>query len=144
MKAILTTELDMVIPFHDVDPMGITWHGNYLRYFEVVRCQLLDQIDYGYRTMQDSGYAWPIVDLQIKYVQSSSFDQQVKVVAKLVEWENRIKITYEVRDALTNKRLTKGYTIQAAVEMKTKELCFVTPNCFREKIAHLVDLSGES
>ncbi|QLE87289.1 acyl-CoA thioesterase [Shewanella sp. Scap07] len=140
MKAILSTEMTLTIPFHDVDSMGITWHGNYLRYFEIVRCQLLDKIDYGYRAMQDSGYGWPIVDVQIKYVQSSTFDQQVRIYAEMVEWENRIKINYQVRDAATNKRLTKGYTIQAAVNMATQELCFVTPQVFRDKIAHLVDM----
>jgi len=137
-KAILTTELEILIPFHDVDSMGITWHGNYLRYFEIARCQLLDEIQYGYREMQASGYSWPIVDLQIKYVQPSTFEQKVKVIASLVEWENRIKINYQVRDVATNQRLTKGYTIQAAVETETNELCFVTPDIFREKIAHLI------
>ncbi len=137
--ALLTTELEMLIPFHDVDSMGITWHGNYLRYFEIARCQLLDEIQYGYREMQASGYSWPIVDLQIKYVQSSTFEQKIKVVASLVEWENRIKINYQVRDVVTDQRLTKGYTIQAAVETATNELCFVTPDIFRQKIAHLIE-----
>lgn len=144
MKAILTSTMEMTIPFHDVDSMGITWHGNYLRYFEIIRCQLLDEIDYGYRKMQDSGYAWPIVDAQIKYVQSSTFDQKIKLIASLVEWENRIKIHYQVRDLDSNQRLTKGYTIQAAVNMADNQLCFVTPDCFREKIAHLVDIYGET
>ncbi|WP_299795049.1 thioesterase family protein [uncultured Shewanella sp.] len=138
MKALLTTEIEILIPFHDVDSMGITWHGNYLRYFEIVRCQLLDEIQYGYREMQASGYSWPIVDLQIKYVQPSTFEQKVKVIASLVEWENRLKINYQVRDLATNQRLTKGYTIQAAVDAESKELCFVTPDIFRKKIAHLI------
>ncbi|WP_076415235.1 thioesterase family protein [Shewanella sp. UCD-KL12] len=143
-KAILTTEMEMVIPFHDVDSMGITWHGNYLRYFEIARCQLLDLIGYGYRDMQDSGYSWPIVDLQIKYVQPSTFEQKVKVIASLVEWENRMKITYQVRDIETNKRLTKGYTIQAAVDASNGEMCFVTPEIFRQKISHLLPVEDAS
>lgn len=138
MKSLLTSEIEVVIPFYDVDSMGITWHGNYLRYFELARCQLLDEIDYGYRAMQASGYSWPIVDAQIKYVQSSTFEQKIKVRASLVEWENRIKINYQVVDADTGKRITKGHTIQAAVEDKTRELCLVTPDIFRRKIAHLL------
>ncbi|QFU24829.1 acyl-CoA thioesterase [Shewanella eurypsychrophilus] len=142
-KAILSTEIEILIPFHDVDSMGITWHGNYLRYFEIARCQLLDQIEYGYREMQDSGYSWPIVDLQIKYVQPSTFDQKVKVIASLVEWENRIKINYQVRDLASNKRLTKGYTIQAAVDAVKNEMCFVTPDIFRQKLAHLLPVTKD-
>lgn len=136
-KSILTTELEILIPFHDVDSMGITWHGNYLRYFEMARCQLLDMFGYGYREMLASGYSWPIVDLQIKYVQPSTFDQRVKVTASLVEWENRMKINYQIRDLASNKRLTKGYTIQAAVD-SNNELCFVTPTIFRQKLAQFI------
>jgi acyl-CoA thioester hydrolase len=139
MKSILTAEVALTIPFHDVDPMGITWHGNYLRYFEIARCRLLDNLGYNYRDMQASGYAWPIVDLQIKYVKSSTFDQQVIVSAALVEWENRLRINYQILDASTRARITKGYTIQAAVEMKTQELCFETPEVFQQKIRPLLD-----
>lgn len=139
MKALLTVELEMVIPFHDVDSMGITWHGNYLRYFEIARCKLLDKLDYNYRQMQESGFAWPVIDLQVKYVKASTFDQAIKVIASLVEWENRLRINYQIIDAANGARLTKGYTIQAAVDMKTQELCFVTPDVFRHKILPLLD-----
>ena len=33
-----TAEVELTIPFHDVDMMGVAWHGNYFRYFEVARC----------------------------------------------------------------------------------------------------------
>ena len=135
MKGILNAELEVEIPFHDVDSIGITWHGNYLRYFELVRCKLLDKIGYGYRAMQASGYAWPIVDVRVKYVKSSSFEQRVLVKATLVEWENRIKINYQVLDAQTSKRITKGHTIQVAVDLHNQELCLVTPEVFIQKIA---------
>jgi acyl-CoA thioester hydrolase len=139
MKAIFSTELAMVVPFHDVDSMGITWHGNYLRYFEVARCKLLDELGYNYRQMMHSGYAWPIVDTQLKYVKSSTFDQHLIVHAAIVEWENRLRINYQIRDAETGQRITKGYTIQAAVEIETEELCFVTPPVFRQKILPLLE-----
>ncbi|EGM68214.1 acyl-CoA thioesterase [Shewanella sp. HN-41] len=138
MKSLLTIDMEMQIPFHDVDSMGITWHGNYLRYFEIARCKLLDELGYNYRQMQASNYAWPIVDLQIKYVKASSFEQKITVRAELVEWENRLKINYQIRDVETGARITKGYTIQAAVDMNTQELCFVTPAVFRDKIATLL------
>lgn len=138
MKSLLTIDMEMQIPFHDVDSMGITWHGNYLRYFEIARCKLLDELGYNYRQMQASNYAWPIIDLQIKYVKASTFEQKITVRAELVEWENRLKINYQIRDVETGARITKGYTIQAAVDMSTQELCFVTPEVFRDKITTLL------
>lgn len=126
--------VDIFVPFHDCDPMGIVWHGNYLRYFEVAREQLLNQIGYGYRDMLASGYAWPVVDVQLKYRRSASFEQMITVNAKIVEYENRLKISYVITDSLTGNKLTTGYTIQVAVDQNTQELQFVCPDILLAKI----------
>ena len=49
-------EVEVLVPFHDIDAMRIVWHGNYFRYFEVARCALLASIDYDYEQMGASGY----------------------------------------------------------------------------------------
>ena len=64
--------VDIQIPFHDVDAMGIVWHGHYLKYFEIARCALLDSIGYNYAQMAESGYAWPIIGLRVRQSQSGA------------------------------------------------------------------------
>lgn len=123
-----TIDVDIFVPFHDCDPMGIVWHGNYLRYFEVAREQLLNQFNYGYKQMIDSGYLWPVVDVKLKYRRSAKFEQIIRVNAKIVEYENRLKINYTLYDKETNEKLTTGYTIQVAVDQKNNELQFVCPD----------------
>ena len=130
----LTTAVDIEIPFHDCDPMNVVWHGNYPRYFEVARCQLLRLFNYDYQDMQASGYMWPIVDMRLKYVGSAEFTQMITVTAALVEYENRIKINYLITDKKTGAKLTKGYTIQAAVSMESNELQFESPAILIEKL----------
>ena len=130
----LVAEVEIEIPFQDGDPMGVTWHGNYFRYFEAARCALLDKIDYGYVEMVNSGYSWPIVDTRVKFVKPTVFQQRVLVVATLEEYENRLKISYVITDMDTGERVTKGYTTQVAVENETTELCFVSPPILTEKI----------
>ena len=130
----LTTAVDIEIPFHDCDPMNVVWHGNYPRYFEVARCQLLRLFNYDYLDMQASGYMWPIVDMRLKYVGSAKFTQMITVTAALVEYENRIKINYLITDKKTGAKLTKGYTIQAAVSMDSNELQFESPAILIEKL----------
>ncbi len=134
-KAILTAQVSKQIEFYDLDPMQIVWHGNYVKYFEDARCALLDLIGYNYDQMDLSGYLWPIVDMRIKYVNSAKFKQKVSIIAGLVEYENRIKIEYRVVDSDTEQVLTKGYTVQAAVNRKTGEMEFVSPPVFLNKIA---------
>ncbi len=127
-------EIEIVIPFHDVDMMAIAWHGHYVKYFELARCVLFDKINYNYVQMKASGYAWPVIDLRIRYPGPTVFNQKVTVKATICEWENRLKIEYEIRDSQTAKRLTRGYTVQVAVDMESKEMCLESPPILFEKL----------
>lgn len=133
-KGIHQNSIDLQIPFHDVDMMEVVWHGHYVKYFEIARCALLEKIDYNYPQMRDSGYAWPVIDLSIRYVQPAVFGQIITVRAQIVEWENRLKINYLITDKDTGLRLTKGHSVQVAVNMTTKEMCFVSPAVLFEKL----------
>jgi acyl-CoA thioester hydrolase len=128
------TTIDLEIPFHDVDMMEIVWHGHYAKYFEIARCALLETIDYNYPQMRDSGFAWPVIDLRIRYAKPAMFKQTITVKAEIVEWENRLKINYLITDKNTGARLTKGYSIQVAVNMATQEMCFASPAVLFEKL----------
>jgi acyl-CoA thioester hydrolase len=122
------------IPYQDADPGGVVWHGNYFRYFDAARVALLDKIDFGYRAMEQSGFGWPIIDAHVRFIQAAVYDQEIEVEAWLVESEYRLKIEYEVRD-LEGVRLTKGMTIQVAVDLVTRELQLGTPDVLLDKLA---------
>lgn len=133
-EGILTKEIDIEVPFHDVDMMEVVWHGHYTKYLEVARCVLLDSFDYNYTQMLASGYAWPIIDMQLRYIKGARFGQKIRVKASLVEWENRLKINYLITDANTGERLTRAYTIQVAVNIATREMCLASPAILFEKL----------
>ncbi|WP_294901462.1 acyl-CoA thioesterase [Tatumella sp. UBA2305] len=122
-----TARVTLSVPFHDIDMMGVVWHGNYFRYFEIAREKLLNKFNYGYRQMKESGYLWPVVDSRVKYRDVLVFEQRFIVEASIEEYQNRLKINYKIFDENSEKLLTTAYTIQVAVEEKTKELCFVSP-----------------
>lgn len=130
----LSHEIELVPAFHDIDSMDVVWHGHYVKYLELARCALLDKFDYGYTRMRESGYAWPIVDLRMKYSRSASFDQPLIVRAEIVEWENRLKMDYTIRDAKTGGRLHRATSIQVAVDMATREMQYVCPPVLWERL----------
>lgn len=127
-------EVEIKVPFHDVDAMHIVWHGNYLKYFEIARCALLDSIDYNYAQMSDSGYAWPVIDARVRFGKPARFDQLLTVAAVVREYENRLRISYEIRDTATGGRITRGSTTQVAVCLATNEMCYVSPPVLLEKL----------
>ncbi len=122
------------VPFHDVDTMNVVWHGHYLKYFEIARCKLLDQFHYNYKQMLASGYAWPVIESHVRYVQGIEFEQKIRVRAILKEWENRLKIEYQIFDAESGRKLTKGYTSQVAVRIESREMCFQSPQVLLEQL----------
>ena len=38
--SLYSSEIEIKIPFYDLDPMNIVWHGNYIKYLEQARCKL--------------------------------------------------------------------------------------------------------
>ena len=124
----------ITVPFHDVDSIGVAWHGHYAKYFEIARCELLDSFDYGYDAMRESGFIWPVIDMRIRYVKARAFRPAHPRQGQLREWENRLLIDYLITDEATGQRLTKGSTVQVAVDMKNGEMCFVSPPVLFERL----------
>lgn len=130
----LQAETLLEVPFHDVDVMEVVWHGHYIKYFEAGRAALLRTLNYDYPQMRASGYAWPVVECQLKFIRPARYGQRLRVVARLLEYENRLKITYDILDANSGERLTRGHTVQVAVEVASGELQFASPQPLLDKV----------
>jgi acyl-CoA thioester hydrolase len=130
----LSHEIEVVPAFFDIDSMDIVWHGHYVKYLELARCALLDRFDYGYTRMRESGYGWPVIELRLKYVRAATFGQPLGVRARIVEWENRLKIDYVIRDARTGEKVNAATSIQVAVDLATREMQYVSPPVLRQRL----------
>jgi acyl-CoA thioester hydrolase len=134
VEPLYEAEITLEIPFHDLDPAGFAWHGHYAKYLELARCELLKKFNYNYDAMTQSGFLWPIVEMQLRYVRPLRFGDRVKVHAALVEWEYRLRIEYVIRNATTDARLTKASTVQVAVSASNGELCLRSPDVLFERL----------
>jgi len=130
----LSHEIEVVPPFFDIDMMDIVWHGHYVKYLELARCALLEKFDYGYLRMRESGYGWPVVDLRLKYVRPATFGQPLVVRARIVEWENRLKFEYVIRDKATGQKVNTATSIQVAVDMASGQMQYVCPPVLWERL----------
>ena len=128
------TQVEITVPFHDIDSIGVAWHGHYAKYFEIARCALLDSFGYGYDATRESGFMWPVIDMRIRYIKPIRFGQCICVRATLREWENRLLIDYLVSDRDSGQRLTRGTTSQVAVSIESGEMCFVSPPILFERL----------
>lgn len=119
--------------FEDLDIMQVVWHGRYWHFIEQARNALFEHIGYGYGEMIASGYQWPIVKAEIKYIQPITLNQPFQVTAQLLEYENRVKLRF-VFQAQDGKVLAKAESVQVAVAIGDTTLQFVTPDCFQQRL----------
>ncbi|MCK1792956.1 acyl-CoA thioesterase [Pseudomonas violetae] len=138
-KGVLHIDTQILVPFFDIDTMNVVWHGHYIKYLEVARCALLDRIGHNYNAMVESGYAWPVIDLQLRYVRGAVFGQKLNVRANLVEWENRLKINYLITDLETGERLTRAVSVQVAVDMTSREMQLASPKIFTDAVQKVLE-----
>ncbi len=130
--SLLTATVSIEVPFHDIDSMNVCWHGHYVKYFEIARSALLRSFEYD--AMRLSNYLWPVVECQLKYMRPARYGQLLNVSAKLLEYESRLKIGYLITDQASGEQLTKGYTIQVAVDAQTQALQFALPRELLDKL----------
>ena len=137
----LSASVALTVPFHDADPAGVAWHGNYFRYFDAARCALLDKIDYGYRRMMDGGLL--LADCQVRgQVRSRA---AVRLVHHGDVAADRVGLppAYRLRDPdVENRRTTTGETIQVAVSAATGEMHVGAPEVLRERLREYLRRQG--
>ncbi len=137
IAAFVTNETVISAEFFDVDAMNVVWHGNYVKYMEVARCALLDKIGYGYKEMVKEGFAYPVTSINLKYVRSLYFGDKATVKTYLTEYENCIKIKYEIYND-KGELCTKAESTQMAINLVTKESCFECTPWFIQRVEKIL------
>jgi acyl-CoA thioester hydrolase len=132
-------ETEFTVEFYDLDPLRVVWHGNYIKYFEAGRRALLEKIGYSYEEMEKTEFAFPVIEVSAKYVSSLRYREKARIKAILMEYENRLLIRYEIRNAQTDVLTTKGFTTQMAFDIKNNESCFVCPAVLTEKVEAFIN-----
>lgn len=129
--AIFKAETTINVPFYDNDPMGVVWHGNYVKYLEIARCDTLAKIGYDYMDMKNDGVMYPIAKLDMKYIKPSKFAQNLHIVTVIEELEPSLIIKYEIFDE-NGEKIFKGKSMQICVNIATKQSVYVAPQRFKE------------
>jgi YbgC/YbaW family acyl-CoA thioester hydrolase len=108
----LFTSVEIRVRYSETDAMGITYHANYLSWFEVARTALFSEIGMSYKKLDDAGFLLPVLEAGMRYIAPSRYDDVLTVTASISEEPRvRIRVDYEVR--LAGKVITTGHTVHA-------------------------------
>ncbi len=129
------SETFITVQFYDLDPMNVVWHGNYIKYLETARCDLLAKLGYDYESMKRDNVMYPVATMEMKYIKPCEFQQKLRIVSSLEEIEPCMIIKYTIFDAQTNEKIFKAKTMQICVNSKTKESLYSAPEGLKDKLA---------
>jgi acyl-CoA thioester hydrolase len=107
--------------YADTDAMGIVYHTNYIRWFEIGRTELLRSVGIVYAEMEAGGYNLPLTEAYCNYLFPAKYDQIIVVETEL-EYLKRasMKFLYTIWDEEREKALVEGYTIHACTNKMGK------------------------
>ena len=123
------------VPFYDLDPMNMVWHGNYLKYFDQTRAELfhglgIDLFDYFKKT----NCLFPIIKTATKHIASLRYRDEFICKATVIEAQYKIVTDFRIRLAESRQLCAKGRTEQVAVKYPDMEILFEIPGDIRKAL----------
>lgn len=125
-----TTEIS--VRFNEADPLGIVWHGHYVRYFEDGRESFGKRYGFSYLDCYAHGLAIPVVSIQCDYKKALRYGDTVTVETTFIA-KKAAKVFFEYKIVNSKGELVAtGSTVQVFVEVKTFQLQLTNPVFFEE------------
>jgi acyl-CoA thioester hydrolase len=118
--------------YADTDRSQVVYHANYLRYFEQGRASLMRDAAYPYKQIEESGYVYPIIKVDIDYYRPLYYDDAMVIYTRPSHLERvRLQFDYVITHKETGDIVCKGFTRHCAINATA------TPVAVDEKTAHL-------
>ena len=131
MNSLTATE-KIRVQFNETDALGIVWHGNYLKYFEVGREAFGRKYNMGYNTARMNGFATPIVKSTLEHKLPLIFDEQFTIrVTYVPEIAAKLKFQYEIIND-KNEIVCIGETLQVFTDLSTGQLSITNPKFYED------------
>lgn len=130
----ISSETIIEVQFYDLDPMNIVWHGNYIKYLEEARCDLLAQIGYTYEDMKKDGFAYPVAKMELKFIKPAVFAQKLRIVTTLLEYEPSLNFKYEIFDNQCGEKIFEAKSMQICFDVNANTSVYAAPQRFIEKL----------
>ncbi len=103
--------------YADTDKMGIVYHSNYLRWFEMGRTEMLRELGHPYTEIEAAGYNLPASEAFCKYLAPARYDDLLRIETRVYEIKKAsVRFEYKVFNDNNGKLLVTGDTNHACVD----------------------------
>ena len=90
---------ELRVRYGDVDQMGWAYYGNYLRWFEIGRAEMMRALGRSYREIEEEeGVLLPVLDARCRYLRGARYDERVSIETGVLErGRATVRFGYRVR-----------------------------------------------
>jgi acyl-CoA thioester hydrolase len=132
-KNILQTETEVLVRFNEADPLGIVWHGHYIRYFEDGREDFGKRYGIGYLDFYENGFVIPIVNVDCSFKKSLRYGDTVIVETAFIPCDAaKIQFSYRLFNKNTKELVATGNSVQVFLDRVYSTLQLQNPEFFEE------------
>ena len=121
------SEYELKVSFEELDPMSVVWHGNYIRYMEQARCDMLSKLNYTYMDIKAAGYAYPVAKMNVKFIRPARFGDVLTVKTEVISIEPALDIKSTIFNKKDNVKIFEATTMHIAVKIDTLQSVYTPP-----------------
>lgn len=131
MEIELSNRIEVLVRFNEADPLGIVWHGHYIRYFEDGREAFGNMYGVGYLEVYKHGFVIPVVSVQCDFKRSLRYGDRVIVETKYIPCDAaKMKFNYHLFNAATGELVATGSSVQVFLDKEGSVLQLANPPFF--------------
>ncbi len=128
----LAATTKITIRFSETDPLGIVWHGNYVKYFEDGREEFGRKYGFDYLDAYKEGLITPIVKMDLSFKKPLAYNEKAHIETTFIDSEAaKIQFEYKIFNSTSKELVTTGSTMQVFLN-RNRDLILTTPPSFLE------------
>ncbi len=111
--------------YSETDQMGVIYHSNYFKYFEVGRTDFYKLIGYSYKNLEAEGILFPVLECGCTFGSPAHYDEEIRVITRLENFKfARFRMHYDIfrSDEEGEKLLVSGFTEHAFANKELKPI----------------------
>ncbi len=129
----LNNRTEVLVRFNEADPLGIVWHGHYIRYFEDGREAFGATHGLSYLDVYNKGFVIPIVNVQCDFKKSVRYGDRVIVETTYLPCEAaKMEFKYRLFNAATGELAATGSSTQVFLNKEGSVLQLTNPPFFED------------
>lgn len=133
MDKFLIGTTEVAVRFNEADPLGIVWHGHYIRYFEDGREAFGNAHGLSYLDFYKQGYVVPVVSVACDYKRSLRYGDRMLIETRYEPCPAaKIIFRYTLFNTHTGELVAKGSSVQVFLDKETSTLQLSNPPFFEE------------